>query len=87
MFLTQEECDRLPGGARVRVTWSGGNGPHVYTVVEKTRWTECNHVRVGPHTELELRFVGRDKYHTRVEVVAAPAGHPGVPVGFYAEGS
>jgi hypothetical protein len=32
--LTPTEVRRLPGGARITVTWSGGNGPHDYVV----RW-------------------------------------------------
>lgn len=30
--LTQAEVDALPDGAEIIVTWSGGNGPHRYTV-------------------------------------------------------
>lgn len=30
--LTQEQVDALPEGAEVVVTWSGGNGPHRYTI-------------------------------------------------------
>ena len=31
-FLTQQQVDRLPIGAEIVVTWSGGNGPHLYKV-------------------------------------------------------
>ncbi len=34
-LLTQEEVDRLPNGARVQIVWSGGNGPHAYTIQRK----------------------------------------------------
>lgn len=81
MYLTQEECDALPAGARVRVTWSGGNGPHVYTVAQK-HWTWV-HNCVEECVEPELRFVGKERFHTRVEVVAVPAGHPDVPVEYH----
>ena len=30
--LTQQEAESLPDGAKVRVTWSGGNGPHWYFI-------------------------------------------------------
>ena len=31
MSLTQAEVDALPDGTRVRIKWTGGNGPHEYT--------------------------------------------------------
>jgi len=31
--LLQAEVDVLPEGTEVEVTWSGGNGPHRYTIV------------------------------------------------------
>ena len=30
--LTQAEVEALPVGTRVRITWSGGNGPHWYQI-------------------------------------------------------
>src|SRR5690242_5015428 len=30
--LTMDQQQTLPEGARVTITWSGGNGPHRYTV-------------------------------------------------------
>lgn len=30
--LTRAELESLPRGARVRIVWNGGNGPHVYEV-------------------------------------------------------
>lgn len=30
--LTQEQVNALPEGTAVIVTWSGGNGPHRYTI-------------------------------------------------------
>ncbi len=35
MKLTAEQIDALPDGAEVVVTWSGGNGPHRYTVARR----------------------------------------------------
>lgn len=31
-YLTQAEVNHLPQGTRVRITWSGGNGPHEYVI-------------------------------------------------------
>lgn len=31
-LLTQDEVDGLPEGTPVLITWSGGNGPHRYTI-------------------------------------------------------
>lgn len=31
-MLTQAQANALPDGAKVWVIWSGGNGPHLYTV-------------------------------------------------------
>jgi hypothetical protein len=31
-MMTLEEIKQLQTGDRVRVTWFGGNGPHVYTI-------------------------------------------------------
>jgi hypothetical protein len=30
--LTRQEAEALPDGEKVRVTWSGGNGPHWYFI-------------------------------------------------------
>lgn len=30
--LSQADVDALPDGAAIRVTWSGGNGPHSYVL-------------------------------------------------------
>ena len=32
-FLTQEQVNELEIGVRVEVVWSGGNGPHEYTIM------------------------------------------------------
>lgn len=31
-MLTQKEVDNLTEGTIVRITWSGGNGPHKYII-------------------------------------------------------
>lgn len=31
-FLTQKQVDKLPYGSIIEIVWSGGNGPHKYTV-------------------------------------------------------
>lgn len=36
--LTQAEVDALPDGAMIEVTWSGGNGPHVYVTERHGRY-------------------------------------------------
>jgi hypothetical protein len=30
--LTQQQAEDLPEGTKIRVTWSGGNGPHWYFI-------------------------------------------------------
>lgn len=35
MSLTRAEVEALPEGTRVVVTWSGGNGPHVYRITRR----------------------------------------------------
>ena len=37
--LTQPEIDALPDGTGVIVTWSGGNGPHRYTISRRHGYT------------------------------------------------
>lgn len=67
--LTEEQVAELPEGAKVIVIWSGGNGPHRY-VVAVSEWGRI-HVWDGKTEQLrysgnELRFVGQERYHTRV---------------------
>lgn len=66
--LSQAEADELPEGARVTVTWSGGNGPHGY-VIAVDRYGR-RYVWDGTTEALRyynpLRFVGRERFHTRV---------------------
>lgn len=72
-WLTQEQVDQLPAGVLVEVTWSGGNGPHVY----QTYKDRFGYLYVGtpghPLTDYRhsLGFVGAEQYHTRVRLVQA----------------
>lgn len=68
-LLTQKEVNNLPIGTEVIVTWSGGNGPHKYTIIENGDY--------GPITNIgikngKLDFVGKEKYHTKVSLVTPP---------------
>lgn len=60
--LSQKECDKLPVGTKVIVTWSGGNGPHEYTVVR--HWGGVSLVDTAYDDPLD--FVGQEFYHTAV---------------------
>jgi hypothetical protein len=67
-LLTQGEVDALPDGARVSVRWSGGNGPHEYTVERhhETVWAkECKSV---------IDYVG-ERPLTEVRLAQPPTGH------------
>jgi hypothetical protein len=60
--------DALPDGARVSVRWSGGNGPHEYTVERhhETVWAkECKSV---------IDYVG-ERPLTEVRLAQPPTGH------------
>lgn len=64
-FLTQAECDALPVGAKVRVTWSGGNGPHEYYISQHWGGYAC----VDNAYHDPLNFVGK-KPLTTVELIS-----------------
>ena len=38
-LLTQQDVDNLPEGTNVAVKWSGGNGPHIYTIAHRNGMT------------------------------------------------
>ncbi len=75
--LTEDDFDALPDGARVVVTWSGGNGPHEYLVRvsqfgQRLIVTDCEAVighyfgeasvvTTSPASEFELRFTAEDE--------------------------
>ena len=72
--LTAEEVATLPDGASIIVVWSGGNGPHRYTVrreagvpIAATDW-EVTHDRLDVMRRLDnpFGFIGQKRYHTRV---------------------
>lgn len=62
--ITQAECNALPIGTKVRVIWSGGNGPHEYTIGSKWSGRSC----VDNCYQDPLDFVGAHPM-TQVEVV------------------
>jgi len=70
-LLTQEEADVLPDGTEIIATWSGGNGPHRYTVhiVGRMRYAG------DPKNDNPLTFVGKERYHTHVSL-ASPGSEP-----------
>ena len=61
-LLSQAEVDALPTGTRVIITWSGGNGPHIYTVDNPTNemaivrecWHPIGAVGTYPLTQVSL---------------------------------
>lgn len=71
-FLTQKEVDLLPVGTKVIITWSGGNGPHKYTI-HKRKGINASFVKKhNPNAgwwDGEIDFVGSERYHTRVKLV------------------
>jgi len=75
-FLSQEEVNLLSEGTEVIVTWTGGNGPHLYTV-----WVDHDGNRLAGTTSNALLsepliaarhrvldFVGKEYFHTRVSL-------------------
>lgn len=72
-YLTQEEVNALPDGTKIVVTWSGGNGPAVYTV-RQVKWegdyrysVAMYKTRAGAEIETgDLDFVGDKKPYTLV---------------------
>lgn len=73
--LSAEDVGRLPDGARVRVIWSGGNGPHEYVIaVDEYGQRYAASTRPDPDDRMRwynpLTFVGTQRFHTRVWLVA-----------------
>ena len=77
--LTAEQVAELPEGALIEIIWSGGNGPHQYRV--HIDWPDEQRYAVSlsdwptPRTPAMLTynpldFVGQERYHTRVWLVA-----------------
>lgn len=88
--LSRQEVEALPSGTPVIIVWSGGNGPHRYTVrripgglVAADSW-EDDHEQWdvdGKGLDGPSAFVGTAPMHTRVwrvvaTVVAQPAPEP-----------
>jgi len=73
--LTQQEAEALPEGAKVCVTWSGGNGPHWYFVhIDKwgNRQICSEHFKHGAEfisvESVAGAFIGLEKPATILEV-------------------
>ena len=68
--LPADDVECLPEGARVRVIWSGGNGPHDYVIAVDERGQRYAAMNDDPDDRLRwynpLTFVGVERYHTRV---------------------
>lgn len=66
--LTEEEVAQLEEGTPVTVIWSGGNGPHDYIITvnaagDRHAWSG---ISLGTRVYNPLRFVGQERFHTRV---------------------
>ena len=67
-FLTQEEVNNLSIGTKVRIIWSGGNGPHDYVIRTKAGNLSCVD-RLNPNAGWyygQIDFVGKESFHTQV---------------------
>ena len=70
-LLTQEEVDTLPAGTKVIITWSGGNGPHEYTIHKRNNETGSFVKDSNPNAgwyDGEIDFVGNKKFNTHVSL-------------------
>ena len=70
--LSQEEVDTLSAGTEVVITWSGGNGPHIYTI-HKREGDNSSYVKDhNPNAgwwDGEIDFVGPERPHTIVTLL------------------
>jgi hypothetical protein len=70
--LTAAEVAALADATPIIVVWSGGNGPHRYTVARHfgRPWARTDHEPAHGRADLEgrslERFVGLERCHTRV---------------------
>ncbi len=78
-MLSEDEARALPAGTLVRVIWSGGNGPCTYEVGHWPNGETCFQSPNTPpdrNTRHDIRFVGPERYHTRVWLVNDPEAPP-----------
>ena len=72
--LTQQEAEHLPEGSKVRITWSGGNGPHNYVIhIDKWGNPQIFYQPDNPHwfsrvDSVRNAFIGLEKPFTILEV-------------------
>lgn len=72
--LTQEEVDNLPAGTKVVITWSGGNGPHEYTIHKRDysgSFVKESNPNAGSY-DGEIDFVGEKSPYTVVTLANPP---------------
>ena len=72
-LLTAEDVAALPSGSVVEIVWSGGNGPHRYTIDQAdwgTQWRagiysdeQWERVRLNQDP---ISFVGSEPFHTQI---------------------
>lgn len=67
LLADEDAVNALPEGTVVEVVWSGGNGPHGYTVVKDGDVSCVDTIYRDPIT-----FVGRERFQTNVRVVPNP---------------
>lgn len=71
-FLTEEQVAELPEGAKVVITWSGGNGPHTYEIHQCAgqtyAWSSDLYLAERLKHYNPITFVGAERFHTRVSL-------------------
>lgn len=67
-LLTQEEVNTLTHGQKVRITWDGGNGPHIYTIHVDQDGSRYAAVEGWPLGD-PIEFVGNERNQTWVSKV------------------
>lgn len=71
--LTREQVEALDDGTPIIVIWSGGNGPHPYTlrhyggyIVAKSEHEPADYFDLTGKCLGPDAFVGQQRFHTRV---------------------
>ncbi len=81
--LNQSEVDSLPIGSKVSIVWSGGNGPHEYTIKGKLgKLSVVNDQKDNPNSgwwKGEIEFVGPERPYTVVHLIFLPKKKPTLP--------